>query len=333
MYMPNLEILRMNLLSPLVLAFVLGIVTKLVKSELSLPKDLYSSLSIYLLLALGLKGGVELSETTFQAIAWPSLATLFLGCFTPVSAYLAMRKLGKFSPVDSAALAAHYGSVSAVTFIAANQFVTGLGHQAEGFMPTLVTLLESPGILIALAIGATNRASLKPGSTTDIKNDSITSVLHEIFTSRSMVLLVGGLVIGFLAGAKSYEPVKPFFETGFKGALVLFLLEMGIVAGSRLKDLKKVGARLISLGVLIPIFHGGIGVLLGSLAGLSVGGATVLGAMAGSASYIAAPPAVRMTLPEANPTYYLTASLAITFPFNLIAGIPLYHGLSLWLHR
>ncbi len=329
--MTTLEILRANLLSPLVLAFVLGLATKMMKSEMSLPKDLYSSLSIYLLLALGLKGGVELSQSSFEAIAWPSAATLLLGCLTPISAYLLMRKLGKFSAIDAAALAAHYGSVSAVTFIAANQFVTSVGHQAEGFMPTLVTLLESPGILIALSIGALSRDKKLISAGKESSPGVSTSVFHEIFTSRSMILLVGGLIIGFLAGAKSYEPVKPFFEGGFKGALVLFLLEMGIVAGARLRDLKRVGGRLISLGLFIPIFHGTIGVLLGTYSGLSIGGATVLGAMAASASYIAAPPAVRMTLPEANPTYYLTASLAITFPFNLVAGIPLYYNLATWL--
>ena len=328
--MTAFEILRTNLLSPIVLAFLLGIVTKLIKSELSLPKDLYSSLSIYLLLAIGLKGGVELSESTFQIIAWPALATLVLGCITPISTYIIMRKLGRFGQIDAAALAAHYGSVSAVTFIAANQFIEQMGKTAEGFMPTLLTLLESPGIHIALAIGALKRAKNNSSiSSGDKKTKS--AIFHEILTGRSMILLVGGLVIGLLMGAKAYEPVKPFFETGFKGALVLFLLEMGIVAGSRLSDLKKVGLPLISLGILIPILHGTLGVFLGDWSGLSVGGATVLGAMAASASYIAAPPAVRMTLPEANPTYYLTASLAVTFPFNLVIGIPLFFKLAEWL--
>ena len=329
--MTALEILKTNLLSPLVLAFLLGIFTKLVKSELSLPKDLYASLSIYLLLALGLKGGVELSESTFQVIAWPAFVTLLLGCITPISAYLIMRKIGRFSEVDSAALAAHYGSVSAVTFIAANQFVQQMGKSAEGFMPTLLTLLESPGIHIALAIGAMKQVknnSLGPGRS--VKTNS--TVFHEILTSRSMILLVGGLIVGFLIGAKSYEPIKPFFETGFKGALVLFLLEMGIVAGARLSDLKKVGLPLISLGVLIPVLHGLLGVALGHWSGLSVGGSTILGTMAASASYIAAPPAVRMTLPEANPSYYLTASLAVTFPFNLVIGIPLFFKFAEWLN-
>jgi uncharacterized protein len=322
--MSTLEILRANLLSPLVLAFALGIVARLLKSELSLPKDLYASLSIYLLLALGLKGGVELSETSFHAIALPALATITLGIITPISAFLALRYLGKFGPIDSAAIAAHYGSVSAVTFIAASQFVARAGAEPEGFMPTLLTLLESPGIHIALAIGAYHRGKLKLYRALNPSK----SVFHEILTARSMILLVGGLVIGFLIGAKAYEPVKPFFEGGFKGALVLFLLEMGLVAGERLPDLKRVGLRLALIGVALPVVHGTLGVFLGCISGLSLGGQVVLGAMAASASYIAAPPAARMTLPEANPTYYLTASLAITFPFNLVFGIPLYYWLA-----
>ncbi len=334
--MASLEILKANLLSPIVLAFVLGIFAKLVKSELSLPKDLYTSLSIYLLLALGLKGGVELSESSFAEIALPGLTTILLGCLTPLSAYILFKRLGKFSSVDSAAMAAHYGSVSAVTFIAAQQFCEHMGTRAEGFMPTLLTLLESPGIHIALAIGVFRRdVPLKSGEAKDLPVKNTKSkfhVIHEIMTARSMILLVGGLFIGFLMGAHGYEPIKPFFETGFKGALVLFILEMGLVAASRFHDLKRVGLRLIGLGVLIPLLHGFLGVLLGSWSGLSIGGAAVLGTMAASASYIAAPPAVRMTLPDANPAYYLTSSLAVTFPFNLVFGIPLFYQFATYLH-
>ena len=328
--MATLDILRANLLSPIVLAFGLGVFAKIIRSELALPKDLYASLSIYLLLALGLKGGVELSESSFHVIAWPAAATLALGCLTPISAYFLLSRLGRFSAIDAAGMAAHYGSVSAVTFIAAQQFTTNMGMPAEGFMPTLLTLLESPGIHIALAIGALNRAKLQRGSTGHAAKRT-SAILHEILTARSMVLLVGGLVVGFLMGLKGYEPIKPFFETGFKGALVLFLLEMGIIAGSRLRDLKSVGLRIVAFGLFLPILHGSVGVIFGRLAGLSIGGSSVLGAMAASASYIAAPPAVRMTLPEANPAYYLTASLAITFPFNLVFGIPLYYKLAIWM--
>jgi len=318
------EILKANLLSPVALCFALGILTKLIRSEFSLPKDIYTALGVYLLFALGLKGGIELHHASFSAIAWPVAVTLFIGCLTPVTTYLVLRRLGRFSYADAAAIAAHYGSVSAVTFIAAQQFVQAMGAPAEGFMPTLLTLLESPGIHIALAIGAIKTAS--PGR-------SIAHVLHEVLTARTMILLVGGLVIGFLIGDRHYESIKPFYEGLFKGALTLFILEMGIVAGSRLGDLRKVGGFLLGFGMLMPLFHGALGVVLGHFAGLSAGGATVLGTMAASASYIAAPPAVRVTLPEANPTYYLTLALAITFPFNILVGIPTYYQLAVLLAR
>jgi hypothetical protein len=322
--MTTIDLLRTNLFSPLVLAFALGIFARLVRSELSLPRDLYTSLSIYLLFALGLKGGVELSETSFHAIALPGLGTIALGILTPISAFLVARYLGGFGQVDSAAIAAHYGSVSAVTFIAATQFASRVGAEPEGFMPTLLTLLESPGIHVGLAIGAFFRSRSKLYKALHPSR----SIAHEILTARSMILLVGGLLIGFLIGVKSYEPVKPFFEGGFKGALVLFLLEMGLVAGERIGDLRRAGIRLVAIGILLPILHGTLGVLVGAMAGLSLGGQVVLGSMAASASYIAAPPAVRLTLPEANPTYFLTASLAITFPFNLVIGIPLYYAIA-----
>jgi uncharacterized protein len=322
-----------NLLSPIVLAFLLGIVAKFCRSEFSLPKDLYASLSIYLLLALGLKGGVELSQTSFDVIAWPMVATLSLGCLTPISAYIILKRLGHFSTVDSAAMAAHYGSVSAVTFIAAQQFSARMGADAEGFMPTLLTLLESPGIHIALAIGAFKKS--KPLTASDESQSDRRKnkwlILHEILTARSMILLVGGLLIGLLMGVKGYEGISPFFETGFKGALVLFILEMGILAATRFQDLRRVGIKIVFFGIIIPLFHGSIGVLLGHWSGLSLGGSTLLGTMAASASYIAAPPAVRMILPEANPAYYLTSSLAVTFPFNLFFGIPIFFQLAHWL--
>ena len=347
------ETLLQNLSSPFTLAFALGILARLLKSELSLPRDIYAAISIYLLLALGLKGGVELSHSSFDTLFWPILVTLALGFFTPLSAYFVLRKRGKFGIADAAGIAAHYGSVSAVTFIAAQQFVAAAGTPAEGFMPTLLTLLESPGIHVAIGIGAwqlARESALAPHAQSSAAAKPIVShdtahanaehsetrpmshVLHEVLTSRSMILLVGGLAAGFCMGGKGYEPVKPFFEGMFKGALVLFLLEMGIVAGSRLGDLRRAGPFLLAFGILMPIVHGSLGVLLGHWAGLSIGGTAVLGTMAASASYIAAPPAVRMTLPQANPTYYLTAALAITFPFNLLAGIPLYYFLARQLH-
>jgi len=322
-----LETLQANLLSPIPLAFALGVVTRLMKSEFSLPKDLYSSLSIYLLFALGLKGGAELAHATFDRIAWPAAVTLLLGCLTPITSFVVLRSLGRFGSADAAGIAAHYGSVSAVTFIAAQQFLQRTNVSVEAFMPTLLTLLESPGIHVALAIGALQRTrSLTAGA--ERETGTVSQVLHEVLTGRTMVLLVGGLLVGYFMGESGWTAVSPFFEGGFKGALTLFLLEMGIVAGSRLGDLKKVGSFLLGFGIVMPLVHGALGVALGRWAGLSIGGCTMLGTMAASASYIAAPPAVRLTLPEANPTYSLTAALAITFPFNLLAGIPIYYRVA-----
>lgn len=335
-----LQTLLENFRSPIVLAFALGVVARLVKSEFTLPRDLYSGLSIYLLFALGLKGGAELAHSEFSSIFWPAVVTLAIGCITPVSSYLVLRRVGRFGVADAAGIAAHYGSVSAVTFIAAQQFAAAQKMPVEGFLPTLLTLLESPGIHIALAIGAlklsrdaaaggeaaTGEAG-ESGAQTP-KSRPLKEVLHEVLTARSMVLLVGGLIIGCMMGDTGYKSIAPFYDGLFKGALTLFILEMGMVAASRLGDLKQTGLFLLGFGVLMPIAHGALAVALGRWAGLSVGGSTVLAAMAASASYIAAPPAVRMTLPQANPTYYLTASLAITFPFNILAGIPLYFQMA-----
>jgi hypothetical protein len=324
-----LDTLKANLLSPIPLAFALGIFARLVKSEFSLPKDIYSALSIYLLFALGLKGGVELAHARLETIIAPAGVTLLLGCITPLTAYAVMRYLGRFNAADSAGMAAHYGSVSAVTFIAAQQFMLRQGAPAEGYMPTLLTLLESPGIHIALLIGAVqrNRQRTATGGAGP-SHGSVRDVLHEVLTGRTMILLVGGLFVGYFMGESGWQAVSPFFDSGFKGALMLFLLEMGVVAGGRLGDLRKVGPFLLAFGMLVPLLHGALGVVLGEWAGLSPSGAAVLGTMAASASYIAAPPAVRLTLPEANPTYSLTAALAITFPFNILAGIPIYYDLA-----
>jgi hypothetical protein len=230
---------------------------------------------------------------------------------------------------DSAGIAAHYGSVSAVTFIAAQAFVGEVVASRpdfpplEGYLPTLVALMESPGIHVALALGV----FLGSGS----GDRSTMSLLHEVVTGRTMVLLVGGLLIGSVMGPKNWEAVAPLFDpTGgvFKGLLCIFLLEMGMSAAARFSEVHKVGWFMLGFGITIPILHALIAIPFGHLAGLSLGGTAVLAAMSASASYIAAPPAVRATLPDANPAYYLTLALAITFPFNIVVGIPLYFHLT-----
>lgn len=316
-----MESLVSNLVSPIVLAFVLGILAKIIKSDLEIPRPLYQALSIYLLLAIGLKGGVELSTTPFSEFIGPAVITVFLGCITPIIAFLVLRYLGKMDITNSSAVAAHYGSVSAVTFIASLSYMEVQNLSPEGFMPTLVALLEVPGIIVALMIPQL----LSNGG------GSFKKAIHEVVTGSSIVLLLGGLTIGFIAGPEKFEPVTPFFVDGFKGALVLFLLELGMVTASRLKDLKKVGFFLVGFGIIVPIIHGILAIWLGLMAGLSIAGASVLAAMVSSGSYIAAPAAVRIALPKASPTIYLTASLGITFPFNLTLGIPLYYIIAQWM--
>ncbi len=307
--MDILELLRFNLLSPMVLAFLLGLLAVWVRSDLSLPKDFAAIISVYLLFAIGLKGGAELSVTPFSSIIMPIIATLILGVITPLIAFWVLRK--RFDATNAAAIAAHYGSVSAVTFTAAFTFAQVKFPNVEGFMPALVAVLEIPGIAIAIALAKNTQSKSQ-------------HLWHELITGRSLFVLLGGVVIGLLAGKPGLEQVKPFFVDPFKGVLTLFLLEMGLIAGQRLRDLQKAGVFLVGFATLMPIVFGCLGILLARVAGMSEGGAFVLGTMAASASYIAAPAAVRVALPEANPAYYLGSSIGMTFPFNLTLGIPLY---------
>lgn len=319
-----------NLLSPVVLCFALGIAARLIRSDLTIPEPIYQGISIYLLLAIGIKGGAALAVTPASEFLLPALATLLLGGITPVVAFAAMRRFGRLDVVNASAVAAHYGSVSVVTYLAATEAVSRSGIAAEAYLPALVALLEVPGIVIALLFaGAAGRPRPTQGETGAPKiGGGWRRALHEVLAGRSIVLLVGGLIIGTLSGPERLTDVQPFFVIAFKGMLCLFMIELGLAAGRRLRDAGRAGVRLLVLGCVLPVVLGALGVVAGALAGMSVGGAAVLGAMASSASYIAAPAAVRVALPQANPAYYLTLALGITFPFNLTVGIPLYIKLA-----
>ncbi len=308
-----------SLLTPMVLAFLLGIMAARLKSDLKFPESLYTSLTIYLMVAIGMKGGYKLSLSHFDEVIFPALAALALCIAIPLWTYLIMRKLGRFDVPNAAALAAHYGSVSAVTFSAAVVFHDTLNIPVEGFMPSMLALMEVPAILVGISLARINaRFPAHEGA-------SLKEVARELLAGKSSILLFGFLIIGFACGASGWELVSPLFDAPFKGVLTLFLLEAGLVAGRRLGELKRGGAFLIAFGIVMPVVHAVLGIYLGYWAGLSEGGATVLGVLASSASYIAAPAACRVALPEASPSYYLTGALAITFPFNIMAGIPLYH--------
>ena len=326
--MDILTAIQANLLSPAVLFFVLGLIAALTKSDLKFPEPLYVGLTIYLLIAIGFKGGVASSAAGLAKVWLPAVAAMALGALIPLWTYPLLRFGGKLPGVDAAAIAAHYGSVSAVTFIAATNYLKAIEQPFENYATAFLAVMEAPAILVGVVLG--KMALRKTGASSGA---SLRTAVHEALFGRSIFLLVGALVVGSLCGEPGMKKVEAFFVTPFQGVLALFLLEMGVVAGRRVGDLRKVGPFLLGFGILVPIVNGALGVLLGKLTGLELGGATLLGVLSSSASYIAAPAAIRMSLPEANPTLYLTSSLAITFPFNITLGIPIYLEIARVLYR
>jgi len=313
-----LTLLGQNLLSPMLLAFGLGIAAQRLGSDLRLPEPLHQGLIIYLLLAIGMKGGVALSTRTLAEVAWPLVGAAVLGSTIPLWCYPVLRRLGRFAPADAAAVAAHYASVSAVTFVAGLAYMQGAGIVVEGYMPALLAVMEAPGIAVAVLLGRRAMGG----------EVALGALAAEVLAGRSIVLLIGGLLIGLLTGESGYAPVSPFFTSGFAGALTVFLLDMGVTAARRFGDLRRVGPFLLAFAFAAPLANAVLGALIGWAAGLGEGGIAMLSILAASASYIAAPAAVRLALPEASPAFGLTAALAVTFPFNLALGLPLYAMLA-----
>ena len=310
----TLSLALANLTSPPVLAFVLGLIAVTVRTDLRLPDAVYQATSMYLLLAIGMKGGVALRVSAPGEVAAPMLITIGLGVAIPVAAFFALRWMTRLPVVDRGAMAAHYGSTSLVTFTAALVFLEAANISFEGYVATLLTVLEIPGIIVGLMLAGTARTA----------GGGWGASLREVVFGRSVVLLGGGLLLGLITGPVGYERVQPFFGDLFVGVLTLFLLEMGVLAGRRIGAVREAGVGLFVFAVLFPMAAGTAGVVAGYVAGMSTGGATVLGVLCASASYIAAPAAVRLALPDAQPGITLTTSLGITFPFNLVIGIPLY---------
>jgi len=315
--MDSFQLAVENLTSPPVLAFVLGALAVFLKSDLRLPDPIHTWLSTYLLLAIGLKGGHALKSTSAGDIALPLVGTLALAVVTPAAVFFVARTLLRRSTPDAGAIAAHYGSVSAVTFTAATVFAAGAGYGVEPFMTALVAVLEVPGILVALVLTS------MMGTGTSWK-----TAAHEVLTGRSVLLLAGGIVIGAVGHDSTYAKVEPLFVGLFTGLLTLFLLDMGATAASALRSTRVLNLRVVVFGLVTPLVFGTLGVLLGTACGLGIGGAGVFGTMAASASYIAAPAATRIAIPSANPGLALGVSLGVTFPLNLTIGIPIYFALA-----
>lgn len=339
--MTALELAQANLLSPAVLCFGLGGLAVLARSDLRVPDGVFAALSMYLMFSIGLRGGAELRHADLAAIAAPIAGALALCSLIPLWSYAALRRFGGLSVENAAAIAAHYGSVSAVTFAAVTTMLDRQGTPYEGYVAVLLATMEVPTIIVAIALarlaqsaGANHLVAsggggaLMLGDSPQLGRTCHHSILAEVLSSKSIVLLLGGLAIGALAGPASIDKVKPFFVDLFQGALCLFLLELGRMAASKAGEFRKVGAFLIGFALVMPVLHGLMGIGLAHVLGMSPGGAVVLAALAASASYIAAPAAVQLALPEANPGLYLTCSLAITFPFNILVGLPLYQALA-----
>jgi hypothetical protein len=315
--MNSLDLAIENLTSPPVLAFVLGALAVILRSDLRLPDPIHTWISTYLLLAIGLKGGHSLKGSDISSLTKPALLTIAFGIAIPVVVFFVTTKLLQLRPSDAGSIAAHYGSVSVVTFTAAMIFATEADFITEPFMTSLVAILEVPGIVVALVLAS-------------MKSEGVNwrTAVHEVLTGRSVLLLIGGLVIGAVSSANSFSRVEPFFVGMFSGLLTLFLLDMGATVATRFATSGRPPLRMAIFAVISPIVFGSAGILAGHSIGLSIGGSAVFGIMAASASYIAAPAAVRIALPDADSGLSLGLALGVTFPFNLTIGIPLAFILS-----
>ncbi len=310
-----------NFTSPMILFFILGFFSTILKSDIEIPEVITKTLAIYFMIAIGLKGGFEISRSGIDANLYSSIInSLLIGVIVPVVAFLILKYLGNFDVTNSGAIAAHYGSVSVVTFVTAISFLQGKSEPYNGYMVGMMALMESPAIFVSLFLvrlfGSQKISSLK-SNTVDL--------LKESLFNASVVLLFGSLLIGLAVGEKGITAVKPFFIDPFNGVLTLFLLDMGMIAGKRISEFRAVGLFLFLFAVIMPVISALVTIVLTGLFGFSTGDSLLFTVLAASASYIAAPAAVRIALPQANPAYYITMSLAITFPFNIILGIPFYY--------
>jgi uncharacterized protein len=320
----DLSLVASNLLNPPVLAFFMGMAAVFLKSDLEIPAPIPKLFSLYLLFAIGFKGGVELAKSGInQQVALTILAAMLMSALVPVYTFFILKI--KLDSYNAAAIAATYGSISAVTFITATSFLKELGIPSDGYMVAALALMESPAIIVGLIL-------VSVFGDEEGKRDIVWSeVLKESFLNSSVFLLIGSLIMGILTGEHGWQVLSPFTQDLFYGVLTFFLLDMGLVAASRIKDLQEAGIFLIAFAILIPIVNAGIGLVIAKVIGMPQGDSLLFSVLCASASYIAVPAAMRLTVPEANPSLYISAALAVTFPFNIIVGIPMYlYGINMF---
>ena len=304
-----------TLLSPVILFFVLGALAAAARSDLSVPEPLAKSLSLYLMAAIGLKGGVQVAEAGFTPqLLQVSAAGMALSFALPLLAFALLRGFAKLDRLNAGAVAAHYGSVSIVTFVTASDALTRSGMAPAGYMVAVMALMETPAVITGLLLARGQGA---------VAGGSRGKLAREVLLNGSVVLLLGAFLIGLAVSKERFAPIAPVFVTGFTGLLCLFLLDMGLIAMRRLRESRALSWRLVALGIAFPLINGAIGLAVAALLGLDPGTGAALAMLAASASYIAVPAAVRLALPDADPGIYLSMSLAVSFPFNILIGIPL----------
>jgi len=344
--MEILQLIQSNLLTPIILFFLFGIIAARIKSDLKIPEAISEFLPIYLLAAIGLHGGIEMRNTGFENMLVPMLVAIGLSLLFTLNHYQILRRLGKFNIFDSYALASTYGAVGAVTFSVGLSFLKNQGVSSEGYLAAILAVLEP--VAFILAIFLTNMAvskqirAKKQSVTGDALSDidvglnqtktKLSQVLHESITGKAIVILLGSIVIGYIIGESGFDSIRIVFDEMFTGAIVIFMIEMGIIAGQRLDDIKKVGIFLIAFAIIMPTFNGIIGVLVATAMGLSLGGAVMFGLLLASASFIAAPAVLRHAIPQAKPSLYITSALGITFPYNIIVLLPIMFTISTLVH-
>jgi len=305
-----------SLLNAPILAFFLGIIAVLIHSDLAIPRSIGKFISLYLLFSIGFRGGTELAQSIWYPNTLITIAIgLVMSIVTPLYVFAMVKK--KLTLPNAGAIAASYGSISVVTFITAASYLSDLHISYGGHMVALMTLMECPAIMIGILLIRMNKTSSHPVS--------YASIFKEVFTNRSILILLGGLIIGFLSNPAEIQALHPFVNSIQKGMLVFFLLDIGLLVGRNIKNLIHLGRFMIVLGIAIPIINATIGVLLAYCFKINLGDSLLLVTLLASASYIAVPASFKLAVPEADPSIYLTPTLAITFPFNVIVGIPLYY--------
>ncbi len=317
-----------NMLNPAMLFFALGFLAQLIRSDLKFPADLTKSLSIYLLVGIGLHGGIELAKIDVASAVGAVAAALALGFLLPIVAYGILTLTLRVDRLNAAAIAAHYGSVSAGTFATAVAFLDAEQVAYESYPVIMLAIMESPAIIIGLLLANLARNGSGRAHGPRVGRE----LLHEAFTNGSVVLLLGSMFIGAVAQPATLGKILPFYDTLFMGVLSLFLLDMGMEAARRIGDFRQAGPALVMFGILMPLIGGAIGLATGHwLLGFGLGGTLLVAILGASASYIAVPPAMRLAIPEASPALFLTLSLGVTFPFNVMVGIPLYFAAARWI--